>query len=67
MNDKFIAYFDAINVSNTLRERIDVIYKFYEKLIPGEIEGVFITDHITDEGMREFDNPRNMLWRPKVS
>ena len=58
MNDEFIDYLESIGITGNLIERINSIYTFYTELIPEEIEDIFITDYIKEDGSREYEN----LW-----
>lgn len=58
MNKNFMSYFDAIGLTETLRERIETIFEFYRMLCPEDILRVFISDYINQDGTRVFAS----LW-----
>jgi hypothetical protein len=58
MKNEFVDYLNAINMSETLQARVEAIYEIYEEIVPDEITGIFVTDYVTDEGLREFES----LW-----
>jgi len=58
MRKGFVRYLEDIGMTKKLIGRVKEVYDFYEKLVPGEIEAVFVTDYLTSEGTREYEN----LW-----
>ena len=58
MRKEFVRYLEDIGMSGKLIGRVKEVYNFYEKLVPGEIKDVFVTDYLTSEGTREYEN----LW-----
>ena len=58
MNDKFIEYLKKINVSESVKERVCKVLKFYEKACSEEIEDIFICDRVDLEKGRTFES----LW-----
>jgi len=58
MKEEFIKYLESIGLTKTLCERIKTIYEFYRDTCPDEITGIFVTDYITEDGSREYEN----LW-----
>ena len=58
MKDEFKKYLEAIGITEILHRRIKTIYEFYEKICPNEITNIFVTDYITEDGTREYEN----LW-----
>lgn len=58
MNPDFASYLQAIGVTDPIAQRIETIYRFYDGLCHEEINGIFVTDYITEDGTREYEN----LW-----
>ena len=58
MRDEFSQYLQTIGTSTVVRERIEGIHEFYKGICPEEITGIFVTDYIKADGVREFDS----LW-----
>jgi len=58
MKEEFIKYLKVIGITKSLRERIETIYEFYREICPDEITGIFVTDYITKDKEREYEN----LW-----
>lgn len=59
MNPKFHEYLKAIGVPETIsKDRIEKIYQFYTKICPQEINGIFVTDYVNQEGSTQYEN----LW-----
>lgn len=57
--DKFLPYLNSIGISNRpLLDRIEFLYKIAQFLCPEEIEDIFVTDFINNEGERNYEN----LW-----
>jgi hypothetical protein len=58
MSPELGEYLLSIGLTQTARQRVDEIHAFYRAVCPDEITGVFVTDFITEEGLREYQN----LW-----
>jgi len=58
MKEEFIKYLESIGLTETLCKRIETIYEFYKDVCPDEIADIFVTDYITEDGSREYEN----LW-----
>lgn len=58
MQDDFEKYLQAIGTSNTLRERASYVYDVIAKLCPEKIAHIFLSDLITQDGTRTYEN----LW-----
>ncbi len=58
MNDQFTGYLSALNVTRIVEDRVREVYTFYQEICPEEITDVFITEYITEDGLREYEN----LW-----
>jgi hypothetical protein len=60
MKEQFIAYLKSIGMEELLIERVAEIYQFYDNLLNtnlnDEILDIFITDYITKEETREYEN-----------
>lgn len=58
MKEEFSKYLKKIDTTDVIRKRVEAIYNFYKDVCPEEIDGIFITDYITEDGRREYEN----LW-----
>jgi len=58
MKEKFTQYLRSIGVPLALDEKIQKAYEFYLEICPDEITDIFVTDYITNDGTREYEN----LW-----
>jgi hypothetical protein len=60
MKEQFITYLTAIDLTDVFIKRIDEIYQFYEAILRtklnDEIQDIFVTDYITKEETREYEN-----------
>ena len=58
MKNEFTSYFQRLGLSTTLQTRIQEIFDFYATLCREDIIHVFVTEHITEDGTRNFES----LW-----
>ena len=58
MKEKLLQYFKTIGIKQPLQERINEIYEFYTAICPEEIEDVFVSEYIKEEGTREYQTIR---------
>lgn len=62
MKEEFVVYLKAIGLTEVIINRIEEIYNFYEtvlmKELREEILDIFVTDYISKDGSRQYDN----LW-----
>ena len=58
MKDEFLQYFEAIGIRKPLQERINEIYEFYKRICPEEIEDVFVSEYVKEDGIREYQTIR---------
>lgn len=61
MKDEFRPYLTSIGIGEPITERIEEIYSFYEEILrkfDDEIEDIFISDYIKNDGSRTYDS----LW-----
>jgi len=56
MKQDFIKYLQSIDLTETLLQRIKVIHEFYKKLCPEKITGLFVSDYITMDGEKNYEN-----------
>jgi len=57
MNDEFNQYLDLIELSSaTIKERVELVYRYASKLCPEEIETIFVSDYIKEDGSREYES-----------
>jgi len=59
MKTEFIEYLSSIGIpSGRLQNRIENIYNFYLDLLSADIQDIFVTDYLQDDGSRNYEN----LW-----
>ncbi len=58
MKKGFANYLKTIEGTKSLIDRVRVIYEFYKKLCPEDIEDIFVTDYLTEDKTRNYEN----LW-----
>lgn len=58
MKTEFLDYLTKIGISSSLTSRIEEIAYFYSKCINEELEDIFVTDIITQDNSRIYEN----LW-----
>lgn len=58
MNIEFIDYLNNLNITDTLRVRIEYIYKIFKEMCPDKIVDIFVTNYIKEDGSKEYEN----LW-----
>jgi hypothetical protein len=58
MKKEFDRYLTDIGITNTYRERVGAVHQFYRALCPEEITGIFVSEYVTEDGSREYEN----LW-----
>lgn len=58
MTELYSQYLDDLEMTETLKARVDEFYQMYTAICPEEITGILVTDFITDEGLREYES----LW-----
>lgn len=59
MNEKFVKYLEAIDIPPLIiTDRIEKIFKWYENTCPDEITDIVVSEYLTDEGTRVYEN----LW-----
>lgn len=56
MKEEFIKYLESIDITKTLRKRIETVYEFYREMCPDEITDIFISDYMKDDGSREYES-----------
>lgn len=55
---RFNAYLISIGMTPPLLGRCETIYKFYDNLYPNQLREIFVSEHITEDGTRTYEN----LW-----
>ena len=56
---KLDEYLDGIGITtNVLKERVKLVYSVASQMCPEEIEDIFVTDYIKEDGTREYES----LW-----
>jgi len=59
MRDEFAPYLASIGIlQGVILQRIKTIYEFFREECGEEIADIFVTDYITEDGSREYEN----LW-----
>ena len=58
MKVKFTKYLCSIGIAEAFFERIESIYRFCSEVCADEIIDIFVTDYITEDGTRNYEN----LW-----
>lgn len=58
MKEEYSSYLKQIGITGLFYNRAKEVYEFYEKLYPGAVQDVFVTDYIDSEGKRQYEN----LW-----
>jgi hypothetical protein len=58
MKEKFHEYLKVIGMTQTLINRVETLYIFVSGKCPDEIEDIFVTDYINEEGARVYES----LW-----
>ncbi len=56
MNQKLSSYLKAIGATSPIIERAEHVYQFYQQLCSEEIEDVIVSEYLTAEGNREYEN-----------
>jgi hypothetical protein len=58
MKEQFVKYLETIGVSGPLLAHVDGIYSVCQQLIPTELEAIFLSDYVQEDGSRWYD----FLW-----
>ncbi|NOX28522.1 MAG: hypothetical protein GXP35_00490 [Actinobacteria bacterium] len=58
MNQEFREYLRSLDMAEPLIDRVETIHDRYLALVPLEFDRIFVTDFITSEGDRRYEN----LW-----
>ncbi len=61
MKAEFKNYLELIGLTGVIINRVEEIYQFYEnslKILGEDILDIFVTDYVSKEGLREYEN----LW-----
>jgi hypothetical protein len=59
MKKEFVEYLELIGLTDVIIKRIEDIYRFYEeslKKLDDEILGIFVTDYMPKDGLRQYEN-----------
>lgn len=54
MKSHFVDYLNSVGVTSVLKEKINEFYEFYHFICPEEVEEIFITDNIKEDGERTY-------------
>lgn len=58
MKKDFAQYLNGIGIVDLFYERAELVLQFYENLYPNEIEDLFVSEYIDNEGKRQYES----LW-----
>ena len=58
MKAAFIEYLKNIGITEPIQERITTIYGFFVETCPEEVEDIFVSDFIREDGTREYTSIR---------
>jgi hypothetical protein len=61
MQEGFTQYLSSIGIGGPIANRVEEIYAFYDEIlrrIGDEIQDIFMTDYIQQDGIRQYEN----LW-----
>jgi hypothetical protein len=58
MKAKFRQYLQAVGMTKTLIARVAQIEQFYRRLCPDELNAVFVSEYVTQDGGRQYES----LW-----
>ena len=56
MKNEFEGYLKALGMTDALRDRVEEILKFYVTACPEEIEDIFVSEYIQEDGTRVYEN-----------
>lgn len=58
MKEGFVEYLGSVDMAEILIARVRTIYEFYQTTSPCEIEDIFVSEYINDQGQRVYES----LW-----
>ena len=58
MKDEFLKYLKSIGMEKSLINRIDQVCSNLESLARREIDDIFVTDYVREDGIRVYENLR---------
>ena len=56
MEEKMRTYLEDIGIGSSIKKRVGEIYKFYKDICPEEVTRIFVTEYISEEGARIYEN-----------
>lgn len=56
MEEKMKTYLEDIGIGKSIKKRVWEIYKFYEDICPEEVTQIFVTEYISEEGEKIYEN-----------
>ena len=56
MEEKMRTYLEEIGIGKSIKKRVWEIYKFYKDICPEEITRIFVTEYISEEGEKIYEN-----------
>lgn len=57
-SNRVAEYLKAMGITEPLKKRIETIYGYYREICPDKILDIFISEYITEDGLREFQDLR---------
>lgn len=58
MKKDFITYLESIGITSALTARVEEIYNIYSKVFGNELEEIFVSEYLNQDGSRVYEN----LW-----
>lgn len=56
MEEKMRTYLEDIGIGKSIKKRVWEIYKFYKDICPEEVTQIFVTEYISEEGEKIYEN-----------
>ena len=56
MKEAFKEYLVNIGITDLFFEKAEAVIAFYEELYPDQLENIFVSEYVDDEGKRHYDN-----------
>ena len=58
MKAEYIEYLEVLGIKTIIRERIEEIYKFFSEISSEEIEDLFVSEYLQEDGNRIYEHVR---------
>jgi hypothetical protein len=56
MKKEFIEYLESVGITGSLTKRVEEIHDFYNKVLGYQIDDIFISEYLNQDGSRYFDS-----------